>query len=71
MNELTLSHDEKKLHISRRRIVYLQNKCNELNKKIKNINKLVHDIEKDIKLGDSGYYTNETILYKLQSILNK
>jgi len=69
--EESLSVIEKRLQISRSRIKYLQKIGNEYKNKIKNISSLVDRIDKDIKRGDSGYYTVDVILSKLKNILNR
>ena len=40
-------------------------------KKFENINLLFAKIDKDIKLGDSGYYTREVILREIKNILEE
>lgn len=51
-----------------------ENKVKQLklfHKKFENINLLLAKIDKDISLGDSGYYTREVILREIKNILGE
>jgi hypothetical protein len=40
-------------------------------KTFENINLLLHKIDNDIRLGDSGYYTREVVLQEIKNILGE